>query len=111
MKMKSANEARAVENPPQVFRKTLAYNQEAMLCRFDLKKGARIPLHNHKAVQIGYVISGYVCFLAENENENFEVTAGDSYVFDAYRKHGAIALQDTTFIEVFSPSRDEYKDF
>ena len=36
--MKNVNEAKAVENPPDVIRKTLAYNDEAMLCHFHLKK-------------------------------------------------------------------------
>lgn len=111
MKMKHVSEARPVENPPHIFRKTLAYNAEAMLCSFELKKGARIPLHNHRATQIGYVISGHVQFLGEDPKDSFEVCSGDSYVFDTYKKHGAIALEDTCFIEVFSPARDEYKDF
>jgi quercetin dioxygenase-like cupin family protein len=94
-----------------VFRKTLAYNEEAMLCSFELKKGARIPLHNHRATQIGYVVSGHVQFLVEDAKDNFEAATGDSYVFDAYKTHGAIALEDTFYVEVFAPTRDEYKDF
>lgn len=110
MKMKNINVANAVENPPLVFRKTLAWNAEAMLCSFALKKGARIPLHNHRATQIGYVLSGHVQFLGETAEDTFEVSEGDSYVFDSFKTHGAIALEDTCFIEVFSPARDEYKD-
>ncbi|MFA6817033.1 MAG: cupin domain-containing protein [Lentisphaeria bacterium] len=111
MKMKNLNEGKAIENPPCVFRKTLAYNDEAMLCSFELKKGARIPLHNHRATQIGYVISGKVQFTSEDDKTNFEASTGDSYVFDAYKTHGAIALEDTFYIEFFTPSRNEYKDF
>ncbi len=111
MKMKHISEAGPVENPAQIFRKTLAYNDEAMLCSFELKKGARIPLHHHRATQIGYVVSGHVRFLAENEADNFEASTGDSYVFNAHEMHGTIALEDTFYIEVFAPARDEYKDF
>ena len=111
MKMRHLNEGKAIESPPSVFRKTLAYNDEAMLCSFELKKGARIPLHNHRATQIGYIVSGNVQFISENNETNFEVSTGDSYVFNAYEKHGATALEDTFYIEVFTPVRDEYKDF
>lgn len=111
MKQEHVDTAKAVENPPNVFRKTLAYNDEAMLCHFFLKKGAEIPLHNHKPTQIGYVVSGRAKFIAAKEEDAFEAGAGDAYVFDPDVKHGTIALEDTVYIEVFSPSRDEFKDF
>jgi len=109
--MKSFNEGKAVENPPGVVRKTLSYNDEAMLCTFSLKKDAKIPLHDHRATQIGYVISGKARFLAEDPANEFEGVAGDSYVFGPHVKHGTIALEDTEYVEVFTPARDEYKDF
>ena len=111
MKRLHIEDAGAVESPQQVFRKTLAYNDEVMLCSFSLKKGAKIPLHEHRASQIGYIISGLVDFLAEYEADRFIAKAGDTYVFDPHQKHGLIALEDTFYIEVFSPARKEYKDF
>ncbi|GAI63798.1 unnamed protein product, partial [marine sediment metagenome] len=33
----------------------------------------------------------------------------DSYVFDSNEKHGAIILEDTDVIDVFSPAREDYK--
>ena len=109
MKKKNVQEGTPVENPPGIIRKTLAYDDEAMLCHFDLHKGARIPLHSHRAAQIGYVIKGRVRFLAERPEDGFEVGPGDSYVFSADVKHGADVLEDSEFIEFFTPSRDEYK--
>ena len=111
MKMKNLHEAEGVENPPGIIRKTLAYNQEAMLCHFKLKKDAQIPMHSHRASQIGYVIRGKVRFLAEKPEDAFDVSAGDSYVFSEHVVHGADILEDAEFIEVFSPARDEYADF
>ena len=111
MKMKDVSEAKGVENPPNVVRKTLAYNDEAMLCHFVLKKGAKIPLHEHRATQIGFVIRGKAKFLAENPEDEFEGTAGQSYVFSKFVKHGTIALEETEYVEVFTPVRDEYRDF
>jgi quercetin dioxygenase-like cupin family protein len=111
MKCKCVALAKSIENPAGISRKTLAYNDEAMLCHFTLKKGAQIPLHSHRATQIGYIISGKARFIAENKEEEFEATTGDAYVFNPQIKHGTIVLEDTVYIEVFTPARDEYKDY
>jgi quercetin dioxygenase-like cupin family protein len=111
MKMKNVGTGKPVEKPAGVIRKTLAYNDEALLCHFTLKKGAQIPLHNHRATQIGYIVSGQARFLAEKPEDEFTGGAGDAYVFSAFVKHGAVALEDTIYVEVFVPVRDEYKDF
>ena len=111
MKMRSVVTGQPQENPEGVTRRTLSYNDEAMLCHFRLKKGAQIPLHNHRATQIGYVVSGKARFLAEKPESEFEAGPGESYVFSAFVKHGTVALEDTEYVEVFVPPRDEYKDF
>ena len=110
-KIKNIDDAKPVENPTGVIRKTLSYNDEAMLCRFLLQKGAQIPLHNHRATQIGYILKGKARFLAADEKDEFEAGPGQSYVFDPDFFHGTIALEETEYVEVFTPSRDEYKDF
>ena len=111
MKQKSVSTGKPVENPEKVVRRTLAYNDETMLCYFELEQGARIPLHNHPAVQTGYIISGRMQFLGDQDSDAFEVGPGDAYVFDSGKTHGGVALEETVFVEVFAPSRDEYKDF
>ncbi|MBY9019457.1 MAG: cupin domain-containing protein [Candidatus Lokiarchaeota archaeon] len=98
---------RAVEMLTGIFRKTLVYNNNMMLCHFSLDKNSSIPLHSHKEHQIGYVITGKLQF--ETETGNFLVGAGDSYVFESSEKHGATILEDSEVIDVFSPSRDDYK--
>ena len=95
------------ESPPNIFRRTLAFNRDVMLCNFEMKQGAQIPLHNHLHTQIGYIISGKVRFFTEDGY--FLAETGDSYVFNGYQKHGAEILEDTELIEVFAPCRDEYK--
>ena len=98
-----------VEMLPGIFRTTLAYNGVLMLCHFSMKKGASIPLHNHKAVQNGYVIKGKVRFFTK-ENDSIIVEPGSSYVFDSDEYHGSEVLEDTELIECFSPIRPEYID-
>ena len=111
MKMRSVSTGRPMQGPEGVTRRTLSYNDEAMLCHFTLEKGAQIPLHNHRATQIGYLVGGRARFLAETPESEFEVGPGDSYVFSSFVKHGTIALEDTEYVEVFVPPREEYRDF
>lgn len=108
MQGKSLNETDGVENPPGIVRRTLAHNEQVMLCHFELKKGSSIPLHHHRPSQIGYVLRGRVRFISDRHPAGFEVAAGDSYVFDPDEQHGAEALEDSAYVEVFSPSRPEY---
>jgi len=91
-----------------VYRKTMAYNDSVMLCYFDLEKNAEIPLHDHESHQIGYVVSGKIQFITETRGD-FLAQEGDSYVFDSREKHGARVLETAEVIEVFCPTRDEYK--
>ena len=90
-----------------VFRKTLIYNDDLMLCHFSLEKNAEIPMHSHDEQQIGYMIKGNIKFLTENGD--FIAKEGDSYVFDSNEKHGALILEYSEVIDVFNPSRDDYK--
>ena len=108
MQGKHLDELSGVEGPDGVLRRTLVHNDDVMLCHFELKQGATIPLHNHRPSQIGYVIRGCVRFRSDRHPDGFEVRAGDSYVFDPDEHHGAEAVEDSVFIEVFSPARPEY---
>jgi len=90
-----------------VFRRTLLYNDSLMLCHFTLEENAEIPIHSHEEHQIGYVIKGRIKFITENGE--FIAKKGDSYVFDSNEKHGAIILEYTEVIDVFNPSREDYK--
>jgi len=103
----SKNSVDSVEILHGIYRKTLAYNKNMMLCYFNLIKGSQIPLHSHKEHQIGYVLKGKLKFITENGE--FIAKEGDSYVFDSNEKHGAIILEDTDVIDVFSPAREDYK--
>lgn len=105
---KNVSDVGGVEHPEGILRRTLVHNKDVMLCHFELRRGACIPLHDHKPSQIGFVVSGTVRFTTRRHPNGFVVTAGDSYVFDPEEQHGAEAIDDSVFIEVFSPSRPEY---
>ena len=99
----------SVEKPAGIFRTTLSFNEQSMLCHFRLTRGSAIPLHNHEVVQHGYVLSGRIRFLL-NEGQSFVATAGMSYAFDPWEHHGAEAVEDSEVVEFFAPMRPEYVD-
>ncbi|MEJ2248391.1 MAG: cupin domain-containing protein [Candidatus Lokiarchaeota archaeon] len=97
----------AVEALDGIFRQTLTYNDDVQLCVFTLEKGAKVPMHTHKSHQIGYILEGKVKFITKDKD--FIATKGDSYVFDGDEEHGADIINTTKLIEVFSPTREDYK--
>ncbi len=97
------------EGPEGIFRTTLSYNKDVMLCHFFMRKGAKVPLHNHPASQNGYVIRGKLLF-NRGESEKFTAITGSSYVFDGGEKHGAEVLEEAEVIECFAPARPDYAD-
>lgn len=90
-----------------VYRRTLVYDNTLMMCHFTLEKNAEVPLHIHKEHQVGYVIKGKLKFMTEDRE--FISKQGDSYIFDSNEKHGALILEDSEVIDVFSPAREDYK--
>ena len=90
-----------------IFRRTLTYNDNLMLCHFFLEKESEVPMHAHKEHQVGYVIKGKIKF--KTDTEEFIANEGESYIFNSNERHGAILLEDSEIIDVFCPSRDDYK--
>lgn len=98
-----------VEMLPGIFRTTMSYNESSMLCHFRMEKGASIPLHQHEAVQNGFVIRGKVRFLQEG-GKSIVVEDGNGYIFESNEMHGSEVLEDSELIECFTPMRPEYAD-
>lgn len=100
-------DAQPVENPPGIFRVTMAYNQHLMLCHFTMKKGASVPLHSHPEAQNGFVIRGRLR-MTQEQGPGFVAEAGTGYCFLPREKHGAEVLEDSEVIECFAPLRTDY---
>jgi len=102
-------DSRRVEAPPGIFRRTLAWNAQTMLCHFSMTAGARVPLHHHPAAQNGYVVSGKIRF-RRGDGTSFEATANVGYCFAPDEQHGAEVLEESEVIECFAPMRPEYAE-
>ena len=103
------NERKTVEFLPGIFRTTMSFNDQSVLCHFCMNKGANIPLHHHVAVQNGYVLKGKAMF-SKADGNTFVVEKGDGYIFGSNEPHSAEILEDTGLIEYFTPMGFEYID-
>ncbi len=101
------DETEPVENPVGIFRTTMAYNEQLMLCHFLLKKGARVPIHRHEAAQNGYLVSGRLRLVWDDGRE-FLAEPGSGWCFPSNVPHGAEAMEESEAIECFVPLRPEY---
>jgi len=100
-------ETEPVENPPGVFRTTIAYNDQLMMCHILLKKGARVPIHKHAASQNGYLIRGRLRMIWEDGRE-FMAEPGSGWCFASNEGHGSEAIEESEALECFTPARPEY---
>eukprot|EP01105_Mastigella_eilhardi_P007149 TRINITY_DN18600_c0_g1_i1.p3 TRINITY_DN18600_c0_g1~~TRINITY_DN18600_c0_g1_i1.p3 ORF type:complete len:114 (+),score=36.69 TRINITY_DN18600_c0_g1_i1:43-384(+) len=103
-------EAEPVEQAPGLTRRMGAHTPELMLCEYECKKGAVVPLHKHPNVQAGYVVSGSVQIVVgeEGHTELKVCGKGDSYALPGNVPHMATMLADSLIVETFSPARTEW---
>jgi len=89
-----------------VMLKTLVYGEKTLMASITLKKGGIIPAHQHLHEQSGFLISGRLDFVVNEDH--IIVEPGDSWTFLANIPHGVEALEASSIIEVFSPVREDY---
>lgn len=96
-----------VDADPGVTRQVLADHPELMVVAFRfLEAGAEGKLHNHPHIQSTFVESGRFRFSLEGEE--FEVSAGDSFVIPTNAVHGCVCVEPGTLIDSFTPRRDDF---
>ena len=72
-----------------------------------VKKGAIVPEHQHPHEQIMYVQKGEFEFKLKDITKVY--SAGDIVYVPSNCKHSGKALTQCLLMDVFSPTRDEYK--
>jgi len=86
--------------------KTLVHGQKTHLIEFLLEKGNSLPSHAHPHEQTGYLVSGKISLIIDQEK--FMVSPGDSWCIPGDVEHSVEVLEDSVAVEVFSPVREEY---
>lgn len=87
-------------------RKTLVSGDKTLMTEFRLRKGSILPRHAHPHEQTGYLVSG--CMRLSIAAVEYDVRPGDSWCIPGGAEHGALALEDSVAIEIFSPVREDY---
>jgi quercetin dioxygenase-like cupin family protein len=86
--------------------RTLVHGSNTSMHEFKFEKGSKIPVHSHPHEQTGYLVSGKMNFILEDEI--IPVEAGDSWNITGGEEHGADIIENCIVIEIFSPVREEY---
>ena len=89
-----------------IFRKILTYNEDLMVCSFELKKGALLPEHVHINTQSSYVVKGKLKFFLDGKENILE--AGDNIFMVPNVPHRVEVLEDSKIIDVFTPMRKDF---
>jgi quercetin dioxygenase-like cupin family protein len=92
---------------PGLLRRILAHNENMMLVEHRMEPtwvGAR---HSHPHDQMVYVVQGRLLFHCGDEE--FEASAGDSFVVRGGVEHSACSLgEPAVVLDVFTPYREDY---
>ena len=89
-------------------RQILGYDAELMLVRVKFKKGSIGKPHGHPHRQVSLIESG--AFEVHVAGKKTVLTAGDGFYVPPEAVHGAVALQDSVIVDVFSPAREDFVD-
>jgi quercetin dioxygenase-like cupin family protein len=67
---------------------------------------AIVPMHNHINEQMGICLKGKA--LIKTRKEKLIVEENSVYKFASNEEHSVKALEETVFLDVFSPPREDY---
>src|SRR5271170_608882 len=95
------DEAREWSPETGLTRKVLAYNDKLMLVEHHMEKGWVGSVHHHRHEQVVYVVHGLLKITCGEKT--FETGTGDSFVVRGGIEHGAMAIEESLVIDVFTP--------
>lgn len=94
-------------NPePGITRRILARGGNIMGVEVTFKKGAVGSVHEHMHEQVSYIVSG--SFEYTEDGVVHQLKAGDSYYVPRHVLHGAVALEDSVILDIFTPQREDF---
>ncbi|MEM3151445.1 MAG: cupin domain-containing protein [Candidatus Bathyarchaeia archaeon] len=68
--------------------------------------GAVIPMHSHINEQMGICLKGKA--LIKTKEKELIIEENSAYKFEPKEEHSVKALEETIFLDVFSPPREDY---
>lgn len=91
-----------------VFGRKFFTGKNATVAFLTLKEGCVVPEHSHESEQFSYISTGSLQFRIGGEDVT--VSAGEVVHIPSRVPHSAVALVDSTGIDVFSPIRTDWVD-
>ena len=83
------------------------HSEKTSLVFWDVKKGSVVNEHQHINEQIMHVVKGKFEFVLNGKHNIY--TDGDIVVIPSNISHSGKALTNCKLMDVFSPSREEYR--
>lgn len=80
--------------------------QRMTMAQFFFAKGGTVPRHQHENEQLTYVLEGALRFTVGDEEVT--VRSGEVLCIPSNVPHGAVAIEDSLDLEVFSPVRADW---
>lgn len=97
-----------LEKVTEMISRKIVTGEREMLAQIYLKKGALVPMHQHEAEQMTYILQGALRFLVGGEDVT--VREGEVLLIPSNVPHQAEALDDTFELDLFSPIRQDWLD-
>ena len=85
----------------------LIHSENMSIAFWEVEKDAQVPEHSHMNEQIMHVLEGDFEFTLDGETDIYQ--AGDIVIIAPHKKHSGKALTPCKLMDVFSPTREEYK--
>lgn len=96
------------ERMSDLFSRRFFTGEKITMAFLTIKSGCAVPEHAHESEQFSYVVSGAMRF--QIGGEEVTVRGGELVEIPSNVPHSAVALEDTTAIDVFSPIRQDWLD-
>ena len=89
------------------FHGKLVHSENMSIAFWEVDKDAQVPEHSHRNEQIMHVIKGEFEFTLDGETKIYY--PGDIVIIAPHKKHSGKALTRCKLMDVFSPTREEYR--
>jgi quercetin dioxygenase-like cupin family protein len=86
---------------------SMIHTDQVTVAYFDIKAGSILPEHHHVHEQISSLIKGE--FELTIDGKIHQLKPGKVAVIPSNIPHSGKAITDCTIIDVFSPTRDDYR--
>ncbi|MCC6284890.1 MAG: cupin domain-containing protein [Phycisphaerales bacterium] len=96
-----------VDRPMHLLERRRMIGERAMISHITLFKGCDVPMHQHENEQFSVVISGRLRFTLGRPDAQgrsvVEIGPGEVIHLPSGLPHGALAVEETVVLDVFSP--------